>query len=634
MRPFSKITSCWAGVHRLGLISLLTAAGLPFLAFAYTPETNRLIVKFTNSETATQQQLSSRELQMLSDLADMPLSHLRAASGQNQVLLLPRFLSLNEVKRIADKLSQSEAVISAEADVRYLPQFVPTDADYGKQWYLYEAAGGINAETAWDITTGSGNTVIAVLDTGILPHFELNNRVLPGYDFISSPLQANDGGGRDPDPSDPGDAVLAGECGDGTPVLDTPSSWHGTLIAGVLAANTNNHAGIAGIDHSAAILPVRVLGKCGGFASDIADAIRWAAGIADSSLPEPNPYPADVVNMSFGALSACTVTEQAAIDDAFGAGAVLIAAAGNDGTDAGNVSPGNCENIITVAASSRQGGETFYTNFGGNVSLSAPGGNTDSAINGIYSTTNNGLSAPDQDAFGFASGTSFAAPMVSGAAALMRGVNPRLSPLDIRFILETSSRDFPTGTTDGFQDCIPERCGAGLLDTAAAVVAAGNNTLGGTGSGSIQMAHAAACVTENDGFVEVVVNRVGGTGDLSARIETHRVSAIAGADFEGFDGILSWNAGDTASKTITIPVLPDTAVEGAEFFSVAITAASANAEIQEPGSTTITVISTDGNTPKACVHATSDESEGSGACLWLILLVLPLSLRRYRRILK
>lgn len=638
MRPNSKITSCrFSAVRllirpletrRLGLISLLAAAGFPFLAHAYNPQTNRLIVKFADFDTATQSHLDPGVLQPLSILADMPLSHLRPSSGRNQVLALPRLLPLDQVKKIANTLAQSETVLSAEPDVRYLPQLVPTDADYGKQWYLFEAAGGINAEAAWDITTGSENTIIAVLDTGILPHFELSTRILPGYDFISSLSHANDGNGRDDDPTDPGDAAVAGECGDGEPAFDTPSSWHGTLIAGILAANTNNAAGIAGIDHHASILPVRVLGKCGGFSSDIADAIRWSAGIEDSSLPTVNSHPADVINLSFGAESACTETEQAAIDDAVAGGTVLVVAAGNQGTEAGNFSPANCDNVITVAASTRQGGETFYTNIGNIISLSAPGGNSNNDIDGIYSTSNNGLGTPDQDTFAFVSGTSFAAPMVAGAAALMKAVNPGLSPLDIRYILETSSRDFPQGTVDGFQDCIPERCGAGLLDTSAAVTAADNNTLGGTGNGVIRMGQAAACVTEDDGMVELAVNRIGGTGNVSARIEAQRISATAGSDFSAFDEIVSWGDGDNAVKRITIPVLPDNAVEGAEFFSVKITSASANVDVQAPASTTVTIVSTNGNTPKACVQATSDESEGGGAVLWLIFPGLALYLRR------
>lgn len=639
MRPNSRIASCGfsavrllirpLGTRRLGLISLVAAAGFPFLAHAYNPQTNRLIVKFADFETATQPHLDPDALQALSTLANMPLLHLRPASGLNQILVLPRLLPLDQVKRIADALGRSEAVLSAEPDVRYLPQFVPTDADYGKQWYLFETAGGINAETAWDITTGSGNTIIAVLDTGILPHFELHTRILPGYDFISAPSHANDGNGRDDNPADPGDAAVAGECGDGEPAFDTPSSWHGTLIAGILAANTNNATGIAGIDHSASVLPVRVLGKCGGFASDIADAIRWSVGIDDPSLPATNPHPADVLNLSFGAETACTETEQAAIDDAVAGGAVLVVAAGNEGTEADDFSPANCDNVITVAASTRQGGETFYTNIGNTVSLSAPGGNSDHDIDGIYSTTNNGVNAPDQDTFEFVSGTSFAAPMVAGTVALMKAVNPRLSPLDIRYILETSSRDFPAGTTDGFQDCIPERCGAGLLDTAAAVVAASNSTLGGTGNGVIRMSQAAACVTEDDGLVELGVNRSGGTGNVSARIVAQRISAMPGSDFSESDEIVSWGDGDNATKRITIPVLPDNAVEGAEFFSVTIASASANVDVQSPDSTTVTIVSTDGNTPKACVQATSNESGGSGAALWLIFLGLPLYPRRW-----
>lgn len=145
------------------------------------------------------------------------------------------------------------------------------------------------------------------------------------------------------------------------------------------------------------------------------------------------------------------------------------------------------------------------------------------------------------------------------------------------------------------------------------------------------MAQAAACITEDDGFVKLAVNRIGGTGSVSARIQAHRISATAGSDFSAFDNILSWSDGDTSTKEIIIPVLSDTVVEGSEFFSVKITTASANAEVQEPWTTTVTIVSTDGNTPKACAQATSDESEGSGAGLWLTLLGLALYLRRQYR---
>jgi serine protease len=594
-----------------------TSAAQPTVA-----QTNRIIVKFTDPVIAGMPVLGASELALLSNHANIPLIHLRPASGQNQILKLPQSMPLDEVRQIATLLTQLNLVSSAEADVRYRPNFVPNDTSYTNQWYLFEAAGGINAETAWDITTGSASTVIAVLDSGILPHTELNNRLLPGYDFISDPTAANDSDGRDDNPTDPGDATAANECEPNTPAEN--SSWHGTLVSGVIATNTNNNAGIAGIDHHAQILPVRVLGKCGGFASDIIDAIRWSAGLNDPALPGINPNPADIINMSFGAAVACSAAEQTAIDDAYIAGVLLVTSAGNDAADVAEYAPANCNNVISVAASSRQGAETFYTNFGERITLSAPGGNDTDATNGIYSTFNTGTTTPILDSYAYARGTSFSAPMVSGAAALIKAVNPQLSPLDIRLLLQTSARSFPAGTSDGFNDCNTTRCGAGILDIGLALGAADSNALGGSGNGTLRMGQAAACITEDDGSVELAVERIDGTGNISVRISTRGISATPGQDYVEFDDILSWADGDISSKTISIGVLPDTVIEGSDFFLVELTNKSANAIYGEPMDTVVTIISTNGNTPGYCLSATSDTREGSGAALWLMLLGLPL----------
>ena len=636
MRSIFRIASLatqFAGTGRRSLcnhnrlrIGILLLAGITnwFPAHAYELMTNRVVVKFSDPELATQTQLSNDLIGELSDIVNMPLSHLRRASGQNQIIQLPDYVSLDKARVIAGKLAQSSLIVDAQADRRYLPQFMPDDSEYGNQWYLFESIGGINAETAWDVTRGSTNTVIAVLDTGILNHGEFANRLLAGYDFISDTAIANDGGGRDDDPSDPGDAVAADECFDGN--RPENSSWHGTFVTGIIAANADNATGIAGIDHQTRILPVRVLGKCGGFSSDVADAIRWSAGINDVSLPSVNNNPAHIINMSFGALGECSDVEQQAINDAFAEGALMITSAGNDSTTVDQSVPANCENVMTVAGLSRQGAETIYTNFGTGISISAPGGNNTGDANGIYSTFNAGLTAPGLDAFGYGSGTSFAAPMVSAAAGLIRATDTSLGPNDIRFILQSSARTFPTGTSDGFADCTTDRCGPGILDIGAAVGAAREGVLGGAGDGTVRLAQAAACVTENSGSITLNATRIDGSGNISILLETHQISAVPGRDYTEYSEILSWSDGELGDKPFTINVTNDTAIEGAEFLSVRINKTSFNVILGNPVFTNITILSDDGSAAAGCGNATSDDPTGSGSGLWLLCFA-PLLLR-------
>jgi serine protease len=312
-------------------------------------------------------------------------------------------------------------------------------------------------------------------------------RVLQGYDFISEDpssepdpyFTANDSNGRDDDPSDPGDWVPADECEDGAPAEN--SSWHGTRLAGILVAETNNGSGIAGIDQQAWLLPVRALGRCGGYISDIADAIRWAAGLSVPGVPV-NSTPADVINLSLGAGGACSNTEQQAIDAAVASNTVVVVAAGNEGTLISESAPANCENIIVVTATTRQGAETCYTNIGEGADLAAPGGNSNDTNQGctalpgdeIFLISNAGTDAPDpgEDFFGSGAGTSFSAAMVTGAVALMKSVNGSLSPATIESLLKTTTRPFPAGATDGFRPCTPDNCGTGILDLQAAIIAA------------------------------------------------------------------------------------------------------------------------------------------------------------------
>ncbi len=254
-----------------------------------------------------------------------------------------------------------ERGLRLERIVIYRPQTI-TDPDYvsGEQWDL-EASdrtsnpAGLSVEAAWDISTGEG-AVVAVLDTGFLPNHPdfVGLHILPGYDFVSA--YDNDATpGRDSDPTDPGDgiddAALAHDvaqaaCGDEG--YSAPSSWHGTHVAGTIVAQVNG-SGIVGIAPDASLIPVRVLGQCGGSDEDIADAIRWSAGLEVDGVPD-NDYPADVINLSLGGWGPdCDTVMGDAITDARAAGTITVVAAGNESDDARNFSPASCTDAVTPA---------------------------------------------------------------------------------------------------------------------------------------------------------------------------------------------------------------------------------------------------------------------------------------------
>jgi serine protease len=468
---------------RLLLLPALAAAligtGTQAAAAPRTDNTDRIIVKFKDqASTIGKNGLPAFSMRSGgAKAASLYFKH-QMGGGGAFIYKLNGPQPLAEVTRIAAELMQNDDIEYAEPDARRYPQFVPGDTDYLSQWYMHdsETAGGIFAESAWDITTGDTNVVIAVLDTGITTHSDIT-RVLAGYDFISDSDIANDSNGRDNDPADTGDAVIADECGLGEDASN--SSWHGTLVSGVIAADVDAD-GIAGLNHMGSILPVRVLGKCGGFTSDIADAIRWAAGLSISGVPD-NTTPAHVINLSLGGTGSCSQTEQNAINAAVTAGSTIVAAAGNEG-DTSISSPANCQNVIAVAATTREGGETCYTNVDTKVDISAPGGNSDeptlgctSAVgDGIHTTSNAGADAPGAENYDEVIGTSLSTPMVSGAIGLMvaRAINNAITPLtpaEVEAILKNTARTFPTGTLDSFRDCTISNCGAGILDIDAAL---------------------------------------------------------------------------------------------------------------------------------------------------------------------
>ena len=619
------------------LLALVIGLLLSLSVSAQSPQ--RLIIKAIDSKPNKQSSFTVSQIRTLSVATSASIQYLRPASGGRHVLQLASNVNFESAKAIASQLSLLDSIQFAEVDIRYQPQFIPDDTNFNQQWYLSEPAGGLDATTAWETTRGSGNSIIAVLDTGILPHLDLLTRTLSGYDFITDVDTANDGDGRDSDPLDSGDWITSIENADNTSPFFlcsvSDSSWHGTKITGLLVANSNNAQGIAGIDHNASVLPVRVLGKCGGATSDIADAIRWAAGITDAALPSLNPNPAHIISLSFGTStpSACGNTLQTAINDALNAGTIVITAAGNNSSDSGNYPPGNCDNVINVAASTRMGGRTNYTNFGSAVDISAPGGNASNSANGLFLSSNSGTTIPMNEIYETVSGTSFAAPMAAGVAALVRAVNPLLSVTDISNIIKTSVRPFPTGTTDGSGDCSTASCGIGLLDANDAVLAATNDSLGGGGNGSVRMAQANACVTENDGTITLEIERQNGSGLIFVNVTTQTISATADADFTAVDQIITWQDGDVLNKTISVPIKTDAVVEASEFFTVRIQNASPGLQLPEPQTTTVTLISSNGNTPRTCSSknvssgaSVAGGNSGGGILLWLLGILSLLNL--------
>lgn len=427
---------------------------------------------------------------------------------------------------LAERLAREPEVEYAVPDRLRTIRALPDDPIFSGQWYLQATeAAAIHATAAWDQTTGSANVVIAVVDTGVrFDHPDLSAKLLPGYNFISDAANSGDGGGRDADASDPGDFVSAADTFDpnlqaacGLRLFQQDSSWHGTRVAGIVGAAGNNALGIAGISFGSKILPVRVLGKCGGRDSDIIAGMRWAAGLSVPGAPD-NPNPAKIVNLSLGGGGSCTSAWADSVAELTAHGALVVASAGN--AHGPVEAPGNCAGVLAVGGVRHIGTKVGYSSFGPEVSISAPAGNCLTASGqcpySIQTTTNLGTTIPGEngytDAINFNIGTSFSAPQVAGVAALMLSVNPGLTPADITALIKQSARAFPTDDTvptcpnlsTGFNssgqcNCTTATCGAGLLDAAAAVAAAlppsaklvtGWNLIGNSTNGAVDVAGA------------------------------------------------------------------------------------------------------------------------------------------------
>jgi len=355
------------------------------------------------------------------------------------------------------------------------------------QWYL-DSDYGINVSKAWKITKGSPDIVVAAVDTGITSHPDLNDNVVAGYDFISNTTNARDGSGRDADPSDPGDYDNT----DGT-----PSSWHGTHVAGIIAAESNS-IGISGVAPNVKISPVRVLGVNGGTESDIAAGINWAIGVKISGVPT-NQYPAKVINLSIGSSSVSTCYSnsptQLAIDESKKRDVTLVTAAGNDNHFASDSYPGNCYGNITIGATGYTGDRSYYSNYSGysrsqqvyiGVDISAPGGDDRAGLGApaggeIWSTLNDGETSPGNPIYGKEEGTSMASPVAAGVVALMYSVRPTLTDDQVWKILSSTAKPFTADSDCTYQlvetplndgtSVTSGLCGVGIIDAGAAVAA-------------------------------------------------------------------------------------------------------------------------------------------------------------------
>lgn len=384
----------------------------------------------------------------LSELYNLRLQHKRVMFNNAQVLKLPKNISAPKIKALLERLNKDASIEYAELDTLMYPMYETNDTLYDQLWGIHGQPAGVNAPQAWDVTRGEG-VKVAVLDTGYRPHVDLVANIIGGYDFITSTSIAVDGNGRDSDALDPGD-------GSASWFFSRSSSWHGTHVAGTVAAVGDNAEGVVGVAYNSQIVPVRVLGKGGGSTSDIADAIVWSSGGSVAGVPN-NPNPAQVINMSLGGTGSCGTATQQAINQARANGTTVIVAAGNSNDNAAGYTPASCAGVITVAALDPNGNRSSFSNYGSAVDIAAPGRD-------ILSTLNAGNVSPGADNYVSYNGTSMATPHVAGVAALVLSVYPDMTPDELEQHLKDTSGAFVSGS-----NCNTSICGAGMVDAAAAV---------------------------------------------------------------------------------------------------------------------------------------------------------------------
>ncbi|MEM1229624.1 MAG: S8 family serine peptidase, partial [Pseudomonadota bacterium] len=381
------------------------------------------------------------------DLVQVPVG---ASMTDRQRLRLETLLKAKALRGTADWRS-------AEVNGLRRPMLTPDDPFYDFQWHYRN----INLPLAWDVTTGSSDVIVAVIDSGILlNHPDLNDRLVSGYDFIADAARARDGDGLDANPDDPGDLAFGGS-----------SSFHGTHVAGTIGAETNNGSGASGVDWSARIMPLRALGVDGGTTFDVLQAMRFAAGLSNDSGTTP-PQAADIINLSLGS-EFSSQTEQNTIDEIRNLGILIVASAGNESSDLPSY-PAAYDGVVSVAATTISNTVASYSNFGATIDIAAPGGdngtdlNGDGISDGVVSTIGeDGSAGPIEFGYAALNGTSMASPHVAGVMALMKSLHPALTPdeFDMALVAGDLTDDLGGPGRD-------DRFGWGLINAQKAVIAA------------------------------------------------------------------------------------------------------------------------------------------------------------------
>lgn len=459
--------------------------------------------------------------------ADVEVAKVRGTGGRTAVLDTDQRLTADDAEDAAAELTKRSDVVSAAPNYinhavdaspvttndQYFSQLKQIwdprpSSDGGVETVLGSSSsfpsGGYSskAPSIWNATKGAGK-VVAVLDTGITDHPDLPaSRILPGYDFVSQfdfgdgtfEDTGRDGNGRDGNPHDMGDWEPPFDyCGADNPD-GSDSSWHGTHVAGIAAAEGNNTVGVVGVAPTVKILPVRVLGLCGGTTEGIADGIRWAAGLTVAGAPK-NLHKADVINLSLGAAYPCDSNNApdllSAVAAARAAGSVVVAAAGNDGVDVdvNGFSPATCPGVVAVGSTSEYGDQAgyrdtdgatkvVYSNFGVSLAISAPGGDQFWDNRGILSTLNAGVTGPTTPTYGQELGTSMAAPVVAAGAALIRSLGTFTEAQAVT-ALTSAVAPFPSSTNSDFKPCSTAICGGGILDLSKVPAALAKPTISG-----------------------------------------------------------------------------------------------------------------------------------------------------------